>query len=295
MKKSFDTIIIVGRFRSHQTEIIETILHLYKFLKKKKLDAFIDEDTASLLPDFKGEVLDSKNLNQCDLIIAVGGDGSMLHASQIAVAHNTPILGINKGRLGFLTDIKPSEIETELNKILDNQHTMEQRFLLNACIELEDGSTLHDLSALNDIVLLPGEISPHMIEFSISINDELVYKQRADGLIVATPTGSTAYALSGGGPILHPNLDAIVLVPMFPHTLSNRPIVINNDNVLRIHIEKNNTFSPHISCDGQRKVNIEPNQSIIITKKVEKLTLIHPLTYDYYETLRSKLRWQIKT
>ncbi|NQY42563.1 MAG: NAD(+) kinase [Legionellales bacterium] len=294
MKKqqNFENILLMGRHRLNTKEIHITIKQICNFLQKEEVNVWIEEKTAEKIENPPCPILNQKDYFICDLIIVIGGDGNMLNASHLAVAYNIPVLGINRGRLGFLTDIAPNEIEQELSQILQNNYSMEQRFLLQANIYDEYNNVIREnIIALNDVVLLPNELAANMISFSIYINNEFVCEQRADGLIVSTPTGSTEYALSGGGPILHPNLDAITLVPMFPHTLSTRPIVIPGDQEIKIEIDKENSTSPRLSCDGQRRILISPKQSVAIKKHHTSLTILHPLTYNYFQTLRAKLRW----
>lgn len=293
MPNSFKTIGLIGRRTSdakRQEDISETLLALKTLLKKRKLAAVIEAETATHLPKDKLPTCTRDELaNHCDLIIVVGGDGSLLNAARAAVDHNIPVLGINRGRLGFLTDINPRELNTKVSAVLDGHYIEEKRFLLSIEIEHKKKIIARDI-ALNDVVLMPGDVA-HMIEFAITIDKHFVCKQRADGLITATPTGSTAYALSGGGPILHPQLDAVVLVPMFPHTLTARPIVINANSKIVINITQANETAPRLSCDGQARISIPAGANIRIEKKSQQLRLIHPKDYNYFETLRSKLHW----
>lgn len=178
----------------------------------------------------------------------------------------------------------------KIENILKGNYKEETRFLLDMKAKHSNRIIAQGI-ALNDVVLLPGDIAK-MIEFDIYINDEFVCHQRADGLIVATPTGSTAYALSGGGPILHPKLDAVALVPMFPHALSSRPIVIDGNSKIKINISHKNDVSPYISHDGQPRVPLLPEGSIHINKYRHSLRLIHPRDYNYYDILRRKLDWE---
>jgi NAD+ kinase len=290
MKLAFKTIVIMGR---QQTEgMAETLSNLITYLQKRDINIIIEKDTAVLLPTFDLPTINRQQLaGNCDLIIVVGGDGSLLSASHFATDQNIPIVGINRGRLGFLTDIRPDEIKT-LDKILQGEYLEEARFLLNAEVQHQDHTLTQEI-ALNEVVLLPSVIN-RMIEFTIYIDKQLVCTQRADGLIVATPTGSTAHALSGGGPILHPGLDAIVLLPMFPHTLSSRPIVVKGQSNIEIVIAEDCKTSPNISCDGQELIPIPSGGKISIKKHANKLRLIHLKDYNYYETLRSKLHWESK-
>ena len=296
MQSSFKTIGLIGRQRT--IGIVETLQTLRDFLVSRQLSLFIEEETAAALANDNTPRLNRSELGkQCDLIIVVGGDGSLLNAAKVAVEDDKPILGINRGRLGFLADIHPSEVYSKISEILDGQYFEERRFLLTA-YENETASPENSSAtkvrklgdALNDIVLLPGEFA-HMIEFSIYIDDQFMCTQRADGLIVTTPTGSTAYALSGGGPILHPALDAIALVPMFPHTLSSRPIVVAGKSKIDIEISADNETSPRISCDGEARIAIVPGHRVQINKMPQQLRLVHPMDYNYFQTLRTKLHW----
>lgn len=291
MHNPFDTVGLIGRQRKEA--ITDTLLALKELLATRKLSTIIETETASYLPPDNLPSYPRDQIgNHCDLLIVVGGDGSLLTAAHAAVNHHTPVLGINRGRLGFLTDIHPQQLAAKVNDVLDGNFIEEQRFLLNAYIEYEDKRLASDI-ALNDIVLMPGDVA-HMIEFATEIDGQFMSSQYADGLIIATPTGSTAYALSGGGPILQPSLEAIALVPMFPHTLSARPIVISSDSLITITIASSNETSPRLSCDGQARITIPPGASIHVSKKPEQLRLIHPVDYNYFETLRAKLHWSTK-
>ncbi len=289
MKKSeFQRIAVMGR--EGVEGVPDTLKALGEHLLSRKNTVVFESNAANMIDGDRFTVIEADEIKKhADLLIVVGGDGSMLSASRIAVAAQLPVLGINRGRLGFLTDIRPNEFN-KIDAILDGHYREEHRFLLTASIEQNQKQSAHDL-ALNDVVLLPGDVAK-MIEFEVIVNDERVCSQRADGLIVATPTGSTAYALSGGGPILHPQLDAVVLVPMFPHTLSSRPIVLQGNSQIKIVITKDNDTSPYVSCDGQNRVAVSPGGCIQIEKNKQQLHLIHPEDYDYYETLRRKLDWE---
>lgn len=291
MTTPFKTIGLIGRQRKE--DITDTLLALKHLLAQRKLATVVETETAGYLPKDKLPIYSRDELGKhCDLMIVVGGDGSLLNAARAAVNHQTPVLGINRGRLGFLTDIRPSELDNKVSEVLDGKFVEEKRFLLGIEIEQNNKAITQDI-ALNDVVLTPGDVA-HMIEFATSIDNEFMLNQYADGLIVATPTGSTAYALSGGGPILHPSLAAIVMVPMFPHTLSARPIVISAASKITIEIASTNETAPRLSCDGQALVSVPPGARIHISKKPEQLRLIHPLDYKYFETLRAKLHWGTK-
>ena len=289
--EQFRNIGLIGRRGS--AKVLDSVRQLKEFLLSKHLNVILEEDTAESLPGHHQQISAKKMLGEvCDLVIVVGGDGCMLGAARALIKSDVPVLGINRGRLGFLTDISPDEIEQKVEEVLNGQYTSETRFLLDAVVKRE-GHTMGCADALNDVVLHSGK-SKRMIEFELYIDGQFVYSQRSDGMILATPTGSTAYALSGGGPIMHPSLDAIVLVPMFPHTLSSRPIVVGGNSEIKIVISNNNEVYPHLSFDGQGAITTAPGDCITISKKVRKLRLIHPLNHNFYETCRSKLGWGTK-
>ncbi len=286
--QTFHKILLMGR--PGVVGVPPTLLALKDYLLSLNVELVVEKNTSHMMGKHKLPIVSSEKLPQdCSLLIVVGGDGSLLTAAHIALPHNLPVLGINRGRLGFLTDIHPDEL-TKISAILSGHYQEEKRFLLATQL-IHDEKLISEDVALNDVVLLPGDVA-QMIEFEIIVNNEFVCTQRADGLIVATPTGSTAYALSGGGPILHPHLNAIVFVPMFPHTLSSRPVVIDGDSRIDICIGKNNETSPYVSCDGQTRVALPPGGKIQIRKNPEQLRLIHPIDYHYFTTLREKLGWE---
>ena len=250
----------------------------------------IDDVTAELVGDANAEVFPRAEIAaHCDLVIVVGGDGSILSMAKFIVSKNVPVIGVNRGRLGFLTDVLPDEIEDQIALVLQGEYKVEKRFLLDA--HLIQNNSLKPLgSALNDVVLHPGKAA-QMIEFELYVNDRFVYSQESDGMIVATPTGSTAYSLSAGGPIMHPDLNAIVLVPMYPHSLSSRPIVVDGDSEIRLIVSAKESLQPQLSCDGEVVHSVAIGDEILIKKMSAPLQLIHPLNHDYYQACRSKLGW----
>ena len=291
MSKRFQSIGLISRSQPHKPDIITSLGTLISYLEQNHYQVIIDEETALSLPGTQFATSPRAELGAVsDLVIVVGGDGSLLNAARSVVDHNTPLLGINRGQLGFLTDIHPDDIVAGVAKVLAGHFFEELRFLLNAEI-IDHGKHTQLGSALNDVVLLPGDV-PQMIEFDMFINEEFVCRQRADGLIVATPTGSTAYALSGGGPILHPHLDALVIVPMFPHTLSSRPIVVSGDSKITLVIAESRQSTAYVSCDGHNRVAISPGAKVHIKKKPTQLRLIHPQGHNFFETLTTKLHWE---
>ena len=284
----FSTIGLIGRLASESTKY--SLQRLVTYLEKQKVAVLLDEETSAVLPEANLPVATRSELaEKCDLIIVVGGDGSLLAAARAFAGYDVKILGINRGRLGFLTDISPEEIEYKVGEVLDGKYDSDLRTLLTSTV-IREGKPISQGVALNDVVVHPGKFI-RMIEFELFINDEFVYRQRSDGLIISTPTGSTAYALSGGGPIMHPQLNAIVLVPMNPHTLSSRPIVVNGESEIKLIVSETNQLNPHVTCDGQTHVISQPGDEVIISKSPRLLKLIHPLGHNFYETCRTKLGW----
>ncbi len=288
----FKTIGIVGR-REANDEVADTLNQLLNYLKRRKLDVVLEDNAAKVLPNHGLPVHTHDELGSgCDLAIVVGGDGSMLTAARALAKNRVPVVGVNRGGLGFLTDISPDELELQLDEVFAGNYTTEERFLLHTKIRPNEQSKQQNGygQALNDIVLSSGK-SARMIEFELYIDDQFVYSQRSNGLIVSTPTGSTAYALSGGGPIMHPSLDAIVLVPMFPHTLTARPVVVDGNSRIKIVPGTLHDTYPLISCDGHDNFTVAPGDEVFIRKMDDPLTLVHPLSHDFYESCRSKLGW----
>lgn len=277
--------------RKSNLDNVMTLQAIIACLQSYQIAVVIEQETARLLPDTHLPIVPREQLAEyCDLFIVVGGDGSLLNAARSAANAQIPVLGVNRGRLGFLTDIHPDEFANKFQEVLAGQYIEEERFLLDAHISQATDSVYFD-SALNEVALLPGDVG-HMIEFSIFIDNQLVCLQRADGLVVATPTGSTAYALSGGGPILHPQLDAIVLVPICPHTLSSRPLVVASHSQIKLQVDYYHHTAPQLSCDGHLRRPVKEGEIITIRKKAKTLRLIHPIDYNYFDTLRTKLHWE---
>ncbi len=226
---AFKRIGLVGR--PGHSGVVDSLRSIGDVLQSLGLTVVVDAQSGSLLKGGRFELMDSERLAaQCDLVIVVGGDGSMLGVAPMLAAQGVPVLGVNRGRLGFLTDILPDEIQEQLGQILAGKFTEETRFLME-CELRRNGKKINGGSALNDVVLHPGTAA-RMLEFELFINEQFVHSQQSDGLIVATPTGSTAYSLSAGGPIMHPSLNALGLVPMYPHSLSSRPLVIDADSTI---------------------------------------------------------------
>ncbi|AOU97523.1 hypothetical protein BI364_05675 [Acidihalobacter yilgarnensis] len=265
-----------------------TLASLMAFLRSRGLQPLLDESADGLAP---GEALHTREelVQRCDLAIVVGGDGTLLNAARSLACHEVPLIGINLGRLGFLADISPEEMTLRLDEILGGNYIEEPRALLETEI-LRAGETIARHDALNDVVLhICGDV--RMIEFDIRIDGHFVSSQRADGLVIATPTGSTAYALSGGGPILSPSLPAIGLVPICPHTLTSRPLVVGSSACIEISLSPHNTTPAQVAFDGQSCSPITADDVIRIRQKDKPLRLLHPSTYDHFHILRAKLHW----
>jgi NAD+ kinase len=288
MPAAFKTIGLLGR--SHDEEFTQLLADLLQLLHDRGYEVIIEDRLKEGLGDLDYRYEERSSIGEnADLAIVIGGDGSLLSAARTLARHEVPVLGVNRGRLGFLTDISPDDIMQAIPAILSGHYESEQRFLLDATV-VRNGEVVAKADALNDVVVNSGA-SAQMIEYELYINDLFVYRQRADGLIVSTPTGSTAYSLSGGGPIMHPSLDAVVLVPMFPHALSSRPIVVDGNSTIRIDILPRNRIHPPVTCDGQVNMTARPGDSVLIQKKPDRLTLLHPIGHSFYASCRDKLRW----
>jgi NAD+ kinase len=280
----------VGLFSKDNDERISVALKtLHRFFNQHNYQIYADKTSARFLG------LDANNNKKIakavDIAIVVGGDGTLLKIGRFLSAYNVPVIGINLGRLGFLVDISPDQIIAQLDNIFKGRYIEESRSLLYACAYRND-ILLGEGCALNDVVLhVRNDI--RMIEFNTHIDGKFVNRQRADGIVIATPTGSTAYSLSGGGPILHPGLDAVVLVPICPHTLSNRPIVVSNKGLIEISLCESREVNSRLSFDGQANIELCAADKVVIRQKKHRLTLIHPEGYDYYRILRNKLGWSV--
>jgi NAD+ kinase len=292
MKQKFKRAILYARQHRANQGVSESLRRLVDFLKTQNIQIYQDIETSTSfgmnIPVLTLDAMGEAN----DLIIVVGGDGSLLSAARMAIKVKTPVIGINRGRLGFLTDILPQDIETHLSAVLQGHYEEEKRFLLRTRI-FDEQHTYFEGDALNDVVLGRGS-ETHLIEFDVYVNQQLMGHFRSDGMILSTPTGSTAYALSAGGPIMHPQLNAVVLVPMFSHSLSSRPLVVDGEAKIELHISKFNETELRISCDGHESRMVKPGQKVSVKKNSSELRLLHPLDYHYYDTLRSKLGWESK-
>lgn len=271
-------------------EVKDTLARLMTLLEKRGCAIVIDRRDAELVkaPGIQLAAPEEMAAN-VDLVIVVGGDGTMLGAARDLADYAVPVLGVNRGRLGFLTDILPDEVEQRVSRVLDGHYVITDRFLLDMSVS-RGKRNVGSGTALNDVVLHPGK-SIRMMEFELYIDGQFVYSQRSDGLIVSTPTGSTAYALSAGGPIMHPGLDAIALVPMNAHTLSSRPLVVAGASRIEVLVGTRNEVMPVVTCDGQNDTATRPGDVIAIDKHAQSIQLLHPDDHNFYEVCRSKLGW----
>lgn len=291
MSNPFNIIGVIGKHGDPNAG--GTLKALLNYLDKRRLEVLLDENSLALLHTDPGRPHPSVSRSvlgeRCDLIIVVGGDGTLLNAARSLVDYGVPLLGINLGRLGFLVDVTPSDLEETLERIFAGEFQQEQRILLHARV-LRNGEQIDESAAFNDVVVHTCNVA-RMIEFETHIDGQFVNTTRSDGMIVSTPTGSTAYALSGGGPILHPSLDALVLVPICPHTMSHRPIVVDADSRIKVVLGEDNQARVQCSCDGQIDMGLENGDHIIIEKNSRSICLVHPADYNYYSILRAKLHW----
>lgn len=285
MSNAFQTVAILGLYSD--SRVADPMNLLAEYLTKAGIDVITLPDAAATLG--VRAVPDAEIAAEADLIVAVGGDGTMLHAARLTGSGKVPLLGVNRGRLGFLADISPAEMLENLGQILDGDYSEETRLQLDAKITASDGSE-RTAVALNDIVLQRRETG-RMVDFETRIASRYVNTHAGDGLIVATPTGSTAYALSCGGPIIEPLLNAVVIVPICPHTLSDRPIVIPASIEIEVKLLPRHDTKAEVSVDGHSLGELEADNRLLISESANRILLIHPPGYDYYGILRSKLHW----
>ena len=286
MRFPFKTVALIGKYKA--PEITEPLLRLATYLSEQDVFVIVDSFTAEHLKphDYSVMSLDAMG-DKVDLAIVLGGDGTMLNIARTLAPLGIPLVGVNQGRLGFLTDISLDTMQQTIAAMLGGNFVTEQRMLLSTCV-LRDGVEVFNSLAFNEVVLHRGNTSS-MVEFEVRIDGEYLYLQRADGLIVATPTGSTAYALSAGGPILHPSLDLIVLVPVCPHTLSNRPIVVKSESLLEILPHRISDARVHF--DSHAYFDLQENDKVVVSRHIQPACLLHPVGHSYYDTLREKLFW----
>lgn len=288
MNPSFKTVALIGKYQS--PEIAEPLLRLGRFLESRKIEVLLDRLTAGNIQKSAYPVLNLDEIgNRADLAIVMGGDGTMLNIARTLVPYKVPLVGINHGRLGFLTDISIDTMQETIGAMLDGEFITEERILLNAEV-VSNGSSIFSALAFNDVVVHRG-VKGRMIEFEVTIDGQFVYTQRSDGLIVATPNGSTAYALSSGGPILHPGLRLFALVPICSHTFSNRPIVVSSESTVEILMHHASDARAHF--DSHSFFDLKENDKVVVRRHSNSIRLLHPVGHNYYHMLREKLHWSV--
>lgn len=286
MTNLFNCIGLVGLPR--KMEAVETHRLLYRWLIEQGYHVLVEDALDGLLPfeDVNYVSLDEVGAS-ADLAIVIGGDGNMLRTARTLSHYDIKVIGVNRGTLGFLTDISPDNVTEQIREVLLGRYHEDPRFLLEVAI-IRDQRTIATGFAVNEIVIHPSKLA-HMVKYEVYINDRNAFSQRADGLIISTPTGSTAYSLSAGGPIIEPSLEALIVSPMFPHSLSSRPIVINSDSVIRLKFTTSQRLE--VTCDSQIIIPTSSTNEIVIRRSPYKFNLIHSNQYDYFKNLSNKLGW----
>ncbi|MEJ2315796.1 MAG: NAD(+) kinase [Gammaproteobacteria bacterium] len=288
MSALFNHIGITGK--SHDQQLASLLERLWQHLLERCDQLTLDERLEEHLPGSRMASLDTL-AETSDLVVVIGGDGTLLHTARILAPYDVPIVGVNRGRLGFLADITADEMLASIDRILAGNYEEDLRFLLQTRLENGNGEIASSNLALNDVVLHKW-LTARMIEFELMINGRFVESQRSDGIIISTPTGSTAYALSGGGPLVYPDLDAILLVPICPHALSNRPIMVSGSSTIELRLCGRTTSDDvRVTCDGQTTLEMPVDSRLLISKAKHPARLLHPAGHDHFKVLRNKLDW----
>jgi NAD+ kinase len=279
---------LVGRFSDPR--VAESVNALIPHLLSRQVKIIISDDT-TYSGDAEGIVrMPENDIGQnADLVIAIGGDGTLLYAAGLVARHGVPLLGVNRGRLGFLTDVMPQNMFPCIDAALQGKLQADKRPLLAACLRYANGKVAEAL-ALNDVVMQK-LVTGRMLDFETYIDGTYVNTHAGDGIVMASPTGSTAYALSCGGPIVEPHLDVLVVAPICPHTLSDRPIVVSARSEVEVKLLERPETRAQVTCDGTVLGELEPGDRLMIKAAAETVTLLHPAGHDYYRLLRSKLHW----
>lgn len=286
MQKAFKAVTLIGKYMDPlMRQYVQT---LAGFLNERGVSVTVETVTAEKLGIADLPLVAMGDIGKVsDLAIVLGGDGTMLTAARALLDYGIPLAGINRGGLGFLTDICANDMLAGMESILAGEYSLEQRIMLSATV-IRNGKTISEGRAFNDVVVSKGTLA-QLIELELTIDGEFVQRMRSDGLIVATPTGTTAYSLSAGGPILHPGVYALALVPICPHTLSNRPLAINSASTVEITVI--NAMDARVHFDGQLYADLSKGDKVVVRRMDKYVTLLHPLGHSHYEMLREKLNW----
>lgn len=274
--------------KTNDPQVGYTLRVIYRHLLQKDLSVVLDSSTQSLLSEQPTVARQSLG-EQCDLVIVIGGDGTLLGAARDLVEFEVPIVGVNLGRLGFLVDVSPDDKLARLNEILAGDFITDERFLLSAAV-VRDQTEVESAIALNDVVIRAAQVV-RVLEYETYIDGRFVNMLRGDGIVVSTPTGSTAYSVSAGGPVLWPTLDAVVVQPICPHTLSSRPIVVSNISTIEIQLTNNKPTPARLVFDGANQIKLRSRDLVRIHRMHKPIKLLHPSDFDFYHILREKLRW----
>lgn len=290
MNKQFSCIGLIGIPR--KLDAIETHQMIYEWLVTQGIRVLVEKTLKKHIHFPVQEYATLDEIGQhANLAIVIGGDGNMLRAARYLSSYPIKVIGVNRGNLGFLTDISHDKAIEQINSVIMGEYDDDPRFLLEVSV-YDNKKLINSSFAVNEIVILPKTIA-HMIDYDVYFNENNAFSQRADGVIISTPTGSTAYSLSAGGPILAPRLDAFIITPMFPHSLSVRPLVISSNNEIRLKFPTT-SLDVKVACDSQIILPIKPNQEVVITRSDREFNLIHSKEYDYFNNLSTKLGWSKK-
>lgn len=281
----FKTVAIVGRRDS--PDLIEPIRRLMLALRQKGYGVYYDVATADAVSGWEQGLEYSELARKADVAVVIGGDGTMLGFAREVAAYGLPLIGVNRGRVGFITDVALAEMLESVPKMLAGEYVREERAMLHMRIMRSD-EEIYRSGALNDVTVTRGGVSG-MVELSVSVDGQFMYEQRSDGLIVSTPTGSSAYSLSSGGPLLHPRLRSVVITPIAPQRLSNRPIVLPGDSQIEIKLIGGNNINVH--SDMQTYRELREGDIVRVTRSQHVAPFLHPVGHDHYATLREKLHW----
>ena len=276
--------------KTHEPAVKDAIESVIRILNRRGVETLVDVQSAQVGAAGKYRTVSSAELPEsCDLVVSIGGDGTLLHCAGLIYPRDVALVGVNLGRLGFLTDLALNDIEQGLIAVLDGEFLSEERAVLG-CDVVRDGQVIASEDGLNDVVVQKWNTA-RLITLDTYVDGKFLHSQRSDGMIVATPTGSTAYALSGGGPILDPRTNALALVPICPHTLTNRPIVVSDAAHIEIHIASDREEESRVTCDGNSIQDLLRGDQVRVFRRKRSIRLLHPANHDHFATLRAKLQW----